>query len=154
MTLEEFIRQPASENVYEEVCENVTQTEDFGRRLGQIVPNGTVIACVGGMGLGKTALAHGLAKGLGLHDDIASPTYAIVHEYTNGRLPLFHFDFYRLHSLEDLEQTGFDSYLSSDGILYIEWSEQLPGALPKPYLELHFQHLDENCRSLRLIWQM
>ncbi len=105
------------------------ETEEFGRRLAQRLQGGEVIALFGGMGRGKTAFTRGLAAGLGSRDPVSSPTFALVQEYA-GRLPLYHFDMYRIESWDDLYSTGFFDYLESGGVLVIEWSENIEGALP------------------------
>ena len=105
------------------------ETEQLGQKLGQILPAGTVIAYRGDLGAGKTAFTRGLARGLGITDPVTSPTYTIVNEYTSGRLPLFHFDMYRLHSADDLFDIGWDDYLERQGICAVEWSENVAEAM-------------------------
>ena len=99
------------------------QTEAVGAALGRIVPAGTVIAYRGDLGGGKTAFTRGLARGLGCGDMVTSPTYTIVNEYLSGRLPLFHFDMYRLGSSDDLWDIGWEDYLERGGVCAVEWSE-------------------------------
>ncbi len=106
------------------------ETEAVGRELGQILSPGAVVACWGDLGLGKTALIRGLARGLGYPGRVTSPTFTIVNEYEGGRLPLFHFDLYRLEGEEDLFSIGWEDYLDRDGVCAVEWSERAPGALP------------------------
>ena len=108
------------------------QTEQIGTALGKILQSGTVIAFEGDLGAGKTAFTRGLAKGLGSSDPVTSPTYTIVHEYLGGRLPLFHFDMYRLRSAEDLWDIGWDDYLDRGGVCAVEWSENVRAALEDP----------------------
>ena len=98
------------------------ETEALGQKLGQMLPAGTVIAYRGDLGAGKTAFTRGLARGLGIQDPVTSPTYTIVNEYLGGRVPLFHFDMYRLHSADDLFDIGWDDYLERQGICAVEWS--------------------------------
>ena len=105
------------------------ETEAIGEKLGQILPAGTVIAYEGDLGAGKTAFTRGLARGLGYHDPVTSPTYTIVNEYLGGRLPLFHFDMYRLRSADDLFDIGWEDYLDRNGICAVEWSENVADAL-------------------------
>ena len=105
------------------------ETEALGAALGRILPPGTVIAYRGDLGAGKTAFTRGLAKGLGYRDMVTSPTYTIVNEYLGGRLPLFHFDMYRLGSAEDLWDIGWDDYLDRGGICAVEWSENVDDAM-------------------------
>ena len=108
------------------------ETEALGAALGRILPPGTVIAYRGDLGAGKTAFTRGLAKGLGYRDMVTSPTYTIVNEYLGGRLPLFHFDMYRLGSAEDLWDIGWDDYLDRGGICAVEWSENVAEAMEDP----------------------
>ena len=105
------------------------ETEAIGAALGRILPAGTVIAYRGDLGAGKTAFTRGLARGLGYRDMVTSPTYTIVNEYLGGRLPLFHFDMYRLRCAEDLWDIGWEDYLDRGGICAVEWSENVEDAL-------------------------
>ena len=106
-----------------------TETEAIGAALGAILPAGTVLAYRGDLGAGKTAFTRGLARGLGYAEPVTSPTYTIVNEYLGGRLPLFHFDMYRLRSAEDLWDIGWDDYLDRGGICAVEWSENVEDAM-------------------------
>ena len=108
------------------------ETEALGQKLGQALPAGTVIAYRGDLGAGKTAFTRGLARGLGIQDPVTSPTYTIVNEYLGGRVPLFHFDMYRLHSADDLFDIGWDDYLERQGICAVEWSENVAEAMEDP----------------------
>lgn len=108
------------------------ETEALGERLAKILTPGTIIAYRGDLGAGKTAFTRGLARGLGCHELVTSPTYTIVNEYLGGRLPLFHFDMYRLRSSDDLFDIGWDDYLERDGICAVEWSENVADAMEDP----------------------
>lgn len=110
-------------------CE--AETEAVGSRLGAILSPGAVVAYEGGLGMGKTAFTRGLAKGLGYPGRVTSPTFTIVNEYEGGRLPLFHFDMYRLTSADDLFDIGWEDYLSRGGVCAVEWSENITAALPE-----------------------
>ena len=105
------------------------ETEAIGAALGKILPAGTVIAYRGDLGAGKTAFTRGLARGLGYREPVTSPTYTIVNEYLGGRLPLFHFDMYRLHSSDDLWDIGWEDYLDRGGVCAVEWSENVADAM-------------------------
>ena len=105
------------------------ETEKVGAALGRILNPGTVIAYRGDLGAGKTAFTRGLARGLGYAEPVTSPTYTIVNEYLGGRLPLFHFDMYRLASSDDLWDIGWDDYLDRGGVCAVEWSENVADAL-------------------------
>ena len=105
------------------------ETEAVGAALGKILTPGAVIAYRGDLGAGKTAFTRGLARGLGYAEPVTSPTYTIVNEYLGGRLPLFHFDMYRLASSDDLWDIGWDDYLDRGGVCAVEWSENVADAL-------------------------
>ena len=105
------------------------ETEKVGAALGRILNPGAVIAYRGDLGAGKTAFTRGLARGLGYEEPVTSPTYTIVNEYLGGRLPLFHFDMYRLASSDDLWDIGWDDYLDRNGVCAVEWSENVADAL-------------------------
>ena len=105
------------------------QTEGFAAQLAQKLMPGTVIAYRGDLGAGKTAFTRGLARGLGVLESVTSPTYTIVNEYLSGRMPLFHFDMYRLTSSEDLFDIGWEDYLERGGICAVEWSENVQSAM-------------------------
>ena len=105
------------------------ETEAIGAALGAQLKAGTVLAYRGDLGAGKTAFTRGLARGLGCGEMVTSPTYTIVNEYLGGRLPLFHFDMYRLGSSDDLWDIGWEDYLDRNGICAVEWSENISDAL-------------------------
>lgn len=108
------------------------ETEALGQRLAAWLRPGQVIALRGDLGVGKTAFTRGLARGLGITDPVTSPTYTIVNEYPLGRIPLFHFDMYRLTGPEDLFDIGWEDYLDRGGVCVVEWSENVAGALERP----------------------
>ena len=105
------------------------ETEAVGEKLAKRLPPGTVIAYLGDLGAGKTAFTRGLARGLGCTDMVTSPTYTIVNEYLSGRLPLFHFDMYRLGSSDELFDIGWEDYLDRGGVCAVEWSENVSDAM-------------------------
>ena len=105
------------------------QTEAVGEALGQVLLPGTVLAYRGDLGAGKTAFTRGLARGLGAAEPVTSPTYTIVNEYLSGRIPLFHFDMYRLKNSDDLFDIGWDEYLERGGVCAVEWSENVADAM-------------------------
>lgn len=115
---------------------SVQETEAFGKKVAGALKGGEVIALYGGMGMGKTAFTRGLAAGLGITDGVSSPTFALVHEYPQGRLPLYHFDMYRVEGWDDLDSTGFFDYLDTGAVLVIEWSENIDGALPEDKISI------------------
>ena len=105
------------------------ETECVGAALGKILKPGAILAYRGDLGAGKTAFTRGLARGLGYAEPVTSPTYTIVNEYLGGRLPLFHFDMYRLRSADDLFDIGWDDYLDREGVCAVEWSENVEEAM-------------------------
>ena len=105
------------------------QTEAVGEALGKFLKPGAVIAYRGDLGAGKTAFTRGLARGLGIAETVTSPTYTIVNEYLSGRLPLFHFDMYRLGSSDELFDIGWEDYLERGGVCAVEWSENVADAM-------------------------
>ena len=113
------------------VSNSEEETEALGRRLGEILDQSTVVAFTGDLGAGKTAFARGLAKGLDIPDRGTSPTFTIVNEYEGGRLPLFHFDMYRLSSADELFDIGWEDYLARGGVCAVEGSENVKEALDR-----------------------
>ena len=113
----------------EYVTNSPEETEALGRRLGEQLSPGAVVAFTGDLGAGKTAFTRGLARGLGISDRVTSPTFTIVNEYEGGRLPLFHFDLYRLGSADELFDIGWEDYLARGGVCAVEWSENVADAL-------------------------
>ena len=110
------------------ISNSPAETEAIGERVAKALKGTEVIALFGGLGMGKTAFTRGLARGLGVSDGVSSPTFALVNEY-EGRCAVYHFDMYRVTSWDDLYSTGFFDYLDT-GVLVIEWSENIEGALP------------------------
>ncbi len=108
---------------------NEQETEAVGETLACTLSPGTVIAFTGDLGAGKTAFTRGLARGLGITERVTSPTFTIVNEYEGGRLPLFHFDMYRLESSDELFDIGWEDYLRRGGVCAVEWSEKVADAL-------------------------
>ena len=105
------------------------ETEAVGAALAQRLTPGTVIAFQGDLGAGKTAFTRGLARGLGCDESVTSPTYTIVNEYLSGKMPLFHFDMYRLRCADDLFDIGWEDYLERGGVCAVEWSENVSDAI-------------------------
>ena len=125
------------------------ETEAVGQALGKVLKAGTVLAYEGDLGAGKTAFTRGLARGLEAADPVTSPTYTIVNEYLSGRLPLFHFDMYRLSSADDLWDIGWEDYLDRGGICAVEWSENVADALENP-IRVRIEKLGEESRRITI----
>lgn len=127
------------------------ETESAGERLGAALTPGTVLAYRGGLGMGKTAFTRGLARGLGCTGRVTSPTFTIVNEY-EGRIPLFHFDMYRLPDSDALFDIGWEDYLDRGGVCAVEWSEQVDDALPEDtvYVTISRHPDHENWRIIQI----
>ena len=104
-------------------------TEDLGAFLGSVVKKGTVICLIGDLGVGKTEFTKGLAKGLEVSDYVTSPTFIIVNEY-KGRLPLYHFDVYRINNIDEMFEIGYEEYVYGDGVSVIEWADSIKEIIP------------------------
>ena len=125
------------------------ETEELGLKLAKSLKGGEVVAFRGGLGMGKTCFTRGLARGLGFKGDVTSPTFALINEYIGGRLPLYHFDMYRIHSLDELYSTGFFDYLDCGGIMAIEWSENIAAVLEQERcIAVSIEPDDENIRII------
>ena len=125
------------------------ETEAVGEALGKVLKSGTVVAFEGDLGAGKTAFTRGLARGLGATDMVTSPTYTIVNEYLSGRMPLFHFDMYRLSSSDDLWDIGWEDYLDRGGVCAVEWSENVAEALGRP-VRVRIEKTGEETRRITI----
>ena len=127
------------------------ETMKFAETLAKKLSKPEIILLSGDLGAGKTTFAKGLAKGLGIKNNITSPTFTILNEYTEGKLPLYHFDMYRLTSAEDAYALGFETYFNQKnlpGIVIVEWAENVDGLIKKPYLKINFIKEDENNRKI------
>jgi tRNA threonylcarbamoyladenosine biosynthesis protein TsaE len=124
------------------------ETEAIGRQLAQDLVVGSVLALKGGLGSGKTLFVKGLVAGLGSSADATSPTFTIVHEYRGGCLPVYHFDFFRLESREDIERLGLDDYFFGDGVSVIEWADRFPEVIPQQARWILFEIKSENQRAI------
>ena len=125
------------------------ETEAVGAALGRVLTPGSVVAYRGDLGAGKTAFTRGLARGLGCTDTVTSPTYTIVNEYLSGRIPLFHFDMYRLRSSDDLWDIGWEDYLERGGVCAVEWSENVPEAMAGA-LTVNIEKLGDTDRKITI----
>ena len=133
----------------EYITNSPSETEAVGAALAQVLQPGTVIAYRGDLGAGKTAFTRGLAKGLGVKENVTSPTFTIVNEYLSGRMPLFHFDMYRLGSEDELFDIGWDDYLERGGVCAVEWSENVWGAM-EDAIVITISRLDEDTRKIEI----
>ena len=131
------------------ITNSPAETERIGEALGKTIKPDSVIAYRGDLGAGKTAFTRGLARGLGSTELVTSPTYTIVNEYLGGRMPLFHFDMYRLASSDDLWDIGWEDYLERGGVCAVEWSENVSDALEDPIF-ITIEKLGEETRRITI----
>ncbi|HHW38730.1 MAG TPA: tRNA (adenosine(37)-N6)-threonylcarbamoyltransferase complex ATPase subunit type 1 TsaE [Bacillales bacterium] len=124
------------------------QTMDFAKKLAQRLDKGTVITLEGDLGAGKTTFTKGLAQGLGITRTVNSPTFTIIKEYTDGKLPLYHMDVYRLE--ESDEDLGFDEYFHSDGVSVVEWAKFIEDMLPAEILKININYVNDTDRKIIL----
>jgi len=128
------------------ISHSAEETAAFGRSLAVSLRKGDVLALCGDLGAGKTHFVKGVADGLGAGDVVTSPTFTLIHEYVGGRLPLFHFDFYRLEDEDEALKIGLEEYLEGDGVCAIEWAEKFPALLPAETRWFRFSHSGDDRR--------
>lgn len=129
------------------ITHSSAETIEVGKIIGKMLCGGDIIAFKGGLGAGKTTITHGIALGMGLRDDVSSPTFAIVNEYIGDKISLCHFDMYRI-SADELESIGFYDYLTDDRALAIEWSENIAEELPEGVITIEILRTGENDRKI------
>ena len=132
----------------ERIVRDEAEMEALGVELAAGLEPGSVLALVGGLGAGKTRLVKGLARGMGFPGEVTSPTFSLVHEYRGGRLPLFHFDLYRLKEVEELLGIGWDEFFDEPGVVIAEWADLFPDLLPPHTRWLHLEVLPEGGRRI------
>lgn len=127
------------------------ETMDFGRFLGEKAEEGLFIALTGDLGAGKTHFVQGLAEGLGVKGVVGSPTFTIMNLYEDGRIPLKHFDFYRLHSEDDLWNIGWEEY-GEGGVVVVEWADMFPSLIPEESIHIEIALSGEEEREITVSW--
>ncbi len=127
---------------------DVKATQDFGYRLGSLINKRTVILLTGDLGAGKTTFTASLAKGLGVKEIVNSPTFTILKEYDSGRLPLYHFDAYRLEGNE--QDLGFDEYIDDEAVSVIEWPMFMQEDLPDEYMQIEIKRIEDDKRQMKI----
>ncbi len=132
------------------ISHSTLETEKIAAEIARYIKNGDCIAFVGGMGMGKTAFVRGLAAGMNLKGEVCSPTFSLVNEYRSDGTTLYHFDMYRITSMDDLYSTGFFDYLDTDAVLAVEWSENITYALPENSIFVTIKRVDENTREIEI----
>lgn len=128
------------------------ETARVGEFLGQLLGPGDVVCLIGDLGAGKTNLAQGLARGLGITDQVTSPTFTLINEY-HGRLRLFHMDLYRLEGAEDLADLGYEEYIDGDGVTVVEWADRAMEALPLERLDIKLYAVADEAEQRRLVFE-
>lgn len=130
------------------VTSSPEETIEFAKKIGALLNGGDTVAYKGGLGAGKTTFTRGLAIGMGLDDEVCSPTFALVNEYRGENITLYHFDMYRIMNEEALETTGFYDYMTDDAVIAVEWSENIEGCLPDKHITVTIASLGEDKRRI------
>lgn len=135
-----------------EIIETRTSEETFqlGKRLGETAQRGDIYALVGDLGVGKTVFSKGFAEGLAIDEVISSPTFTLINEYQGGRLPLYHFDIYRIEEAEELDAIGFQDYIYGDGVCLVEWANRTPEIFPEHtvWIKIEKDYMQEDYRKV------
>lgn len=142
-----------NENTWTIETKTSAETQSLGEKLAPLLQPDDVILFAGDLGAGKTQFVQGVARGLGVQASVTSPTFNILLEYHDGRLPLFHFDLYRLDEPEELDDIDFFGVLESDGVSFVEWSEKFPEEMPEDYLSLSLAVCPDETRVLTVAGQ-
>ena len=135
------------------ITHNEAETKALGAKIAQSAKAGNIYALIGDLGCGKTVFTKGFASGLGITDYVDSPTFTIVKEYDEGRLPLYHFDVYRVLDVEEMDDIGYDEYFFSDGVGLIEWANQITELLPPETIYIHISKrldIDADAREIKI----
>lgn len=134
----------------EYITDSYEETVALGKEIGESLDKGSVVAFIGGLGMGKTAFTTGLALGLGIDADVSSPTFAVCNTYIGNENTLYHFDMYRVDGWDDLYSTGFFDFLNTDCFMAVEWSENIYGALPEDTLMVEIEKISDNSRRFKI----
>ena len=130
------------------VTNSASETRALGEQLASGLRPGNTVILEGELGAGKSELARGIARGLGVTETVTSPSFTILNVYESGRCPLYHFDWYRLESEEELYELGMDEYLGGDGIAVVEWAERCPDAVPEDCIRIRLEATGEEARRI------
>ncbi len=130
------------------ISNSEAETEAYGQRLAKNVKTGDVLALTGDLGSGKTQFVKGLVAGLGTGAGVTSPTFTLIHEYSGGRLPVYHFDFFRIEDRQSAERLGLDDYFFGDGVSVVEWADRFPDLIPQNARWISFEMKSENERAI------
>lgn len=132
------------------ISKKYEDTYTFGYKLGKALGKGDVVCLTGELGAGKTSMVKGIARGLGIKEDVTSPTFTIVNEYS-GKFPLYHFDVYRILSPDEMMEIGFDEYLYGDGVCVIEWADLIENMIPEEAIWIDIRYLKDDERIIELM---
>lgn len=132
---------------YGKITRSAEETIAFGKAIGKVLKPNAIIALEGQLGAGKTTLVQGIAAGLGVRDYVTSPTFIIINEY-QGRLPLYHFDLYRLENVNEIEELGVEDYFEKGGVCVIEWAEKLLNMKPSKSFNISIEVVSESERKI------
>ncbi len=130
---------------------SAAETRALGEELSSSLRPGDVVVLEGELGAGKSELARGIARGLGVRETVTSPSFTILNVYESGRYPLYHFDWYRLESADELYELGMDEYLGGDGIAVVEWAERCPEAVPENTIRITLDVTGEESRRIQIL---
>lgn len=132
----------------EYISKSIEDTRDIGEKIAAKLNNGSVVALFGGMGVGKTCITTSIARSLGFEGEVSSPTFAVVNEYIGGKLPIAHFDMYRINDWNDLYSTGYFDYIDRGFVVIVEWSENIESVLEDDALRITLEYIDETTRKI------
>ncbi len=124
--------------------ESLDNTNQLGEAIGSLLKAGDIVLLSGGLGSGKTTITQSIAKAMGIEDEVSSPTFTLIKEYTDTKIPLYHFDLYRLENEQELDSLGYEEYLYGEGVTVIEWADYLDYHLPEEYLLIQIAQGTEN----------
>ena len=125
------------------------QLKEYGTEFAEKLKRGDVIALIGDLGAGKTTLSKAIAKGLGIEEHITSPTFTLINEYYSGRLPLYHFDVYRIDDISEMDELGYEEYFFGDGVCIVEWADKVEEIIPEDAIKINIKHIeDQNVRMI------
>lgn len=124
------------------ICRNEEETKEIGYRLGKLLKNGDIVCLTGDLGAGKTTITKSIAKGLDVNEDVTSPTFTIINEY-DGRLPVYHFDVYRILDIEEMYDIGYEEYFYGSGVCIVEWASQIRELIPEEHLWIEIKYGEE-----------
>ena len=132
------------------ISRSAKETRAVGQQLASLLKAGDVVLLDGDLGAGKSELARGVARGLGIEGAVPSPSFTILNAYDEGRIPLYHFDWYRIADPQELYDIGLDEFVGGDGVALIEWSERAEECLPEDYLQVEIDKVDDHTRRITL----